>query len=258
MAKYQVLSDFYKSPEWINLRKQLMLERSSPSKGLVCEICLEPILRDIECIGHHIQEITPQNVNDVQVSLNSKNILLVHLRCHNAIHERFGQSMLQRVYIVYGPPLSGKTSFVRSNKGRKDLVLDLDELYQAITLLPAYDKPSELKMNVFRIRDELLDQMKIRMGKWSNAWIIGGYPLQSERQRLASMLGAELIYVDATEEVCLRRLFEDRDKLPFQTEWQKYIHDWFQSFRPDSPPVEMWDDRLGTGQGTTDARKPKI
>lgn len=239
MAKYQVLSDFYKSPEWISLRKQLMIERSSSSRGLACEICHEPILRDIECIGHHIQELTPQNVNDVQVSLNPMNILLVHHRCHNAIHERFGQSLMQRIYIVYGPPLSGKTSFVRNSKGRKDLVLDLDELYQAITLLPAYDKPTELRMNVFRIQDELLDQMKIRMGKWQIAWIIGGYPLQSERQRLATSLGAELIYVEVSEEECLRRLLEDMDKLPFQMEWQKYIHDWFLAFRPDSPPVEM-------------------
>ncbi|HBZ41634.1 MAG TPA: HNH endonuclease [Erysipelotrichaceae bacterium] len=258
MAKYQVLSEFYKSPEWINLRKQLMLERSSTSRGLLCEICHEPILRDIECIGHHIQELTPQNVNDVQVSLNPRNILLVHHRCHNALHERFGQTMLQRVYIVYGPPLSGKTSFVRNNKGRKDLVLDLDELYQAITLLPAYDKPTELKMNVFQIRDELLDQMKIRMGKWQNAWIIGGYSFQLERQRLAIAMGAELFFVEATKEECLRRLFEDKDKLPFQTEWHKYIHVWFLAFRPDSLSVEMQDDRLGPEQGTMDARKPRL
>jgi len=48
MVKYQVLSDFYKSPEWISLRKQLMIQRSSPNKGLVCEHCHEPILRDID------------------------------------------------------------------------------------------------------------------------------------------------------------------------------------------------------------------
>ena len=258
MAKYQVLSDFYKSSEWIYLRKQLMLQRSSPAKGLECEHCHEPILRDIECIGHHIQELTPLNVNDVTVSLNPKNILLVHLRCHNAIHERFGQSLTQRVYIVYGPPLSDKTSFVQNSKGRKNLVLDLDELYQAITLLPAYDKPTELAMNVYRLRDSLLDQIKIRLGKWQNAWIIGGYPLQSERQRLATALGAEVIYVDASEEECLRRLFNDRDKLPFQTEWQKYIHDWFLAFWPDSPRSKCRSNRLGTGQGTTDARKPKF
>jgi len=239
MAKYQVLSDFYKSPEWINLRKQLMIQRSSPAKGLECEHCHELILRDIDCIGHHIKELTPQNVNDANISLNPKNVLLIHHRCHNAIHERFGQAMMQRVYIVYGAPLSGKTSYVRASKGHKDIVLDLDELYQAITLLPAYDKPTELASNVFQLRDSLIDQIKTRTGKWSQAWIIGGYPLQTERQRLASVLGAELIYVEATKDECLSRLFNDTDKLPFQKEWQKYIHDWFLAFRPDSPPVEM-------------------
>ena len=239
MAKYQVLSDFYKSPEWMNLRRQLMIQRSSPIKGLVCEHCHETILRDINCIGHHIKELTPQNVNDINISLNPKNILLVHHHCHNAIHEHFGQAMTQRVYIVYGAPLSGKTSYVRASKGHKDIVLDLDELYQAITLLPAYDKPTELATNVFQLRDSLIDQIKTRTGKWSQAWIIGGYPLQTERQRLAAVLGAELIFVDASEDECLRRLFNDTDKLPFQKEWQRYIHDWFLAFRPDSPPVEM-------------------
>ena len=129
MAKYQVLSDFYKSPEWILLRKQLMIQRSTPQKGLCCEHCHQAILRDIECIAHHIIELTPINVNDAKVSLNPKNILLVHHRCHNQIHERFGQTTSQKVYIVYGAPLSGKTTFVRSNKRHSDLVLDLDELY---------------------------------------------------------------------------------------------------------------------------------
>jgi predicted kinase len=80
---------------------------------------------------------------------------LVHHRCHNAIHERFGYTSIQKVYIVYGPPLSGKTTYVRASKGRKDLVLDLDELYRAITLLPPYDKPSELALNIFQLRDVL-------------------------------------------------------------------------------------------------------
>ncbi|OGS54476.1 MAG: hypothetical protein A2Y20_04055 [Firmicutes bacterium GWF2_51_9] len=137
------------------------------------------------------------------------------------------------------------------------MILDLDELYQANTLLPAYDKPSELVMNVYRIR-ELLDQMKIRIGNWQNAWIIGGYSFQLERQRLAIAMGAELFFVEATKEECLRRLFEDKDKLPFQTEWHKYIHVWFLAFRPDSLSVEMQDDRLGPEQGTMDARKPRL
>jgi len=238
VAKFKLLSDFYKSPEWVMFRKALMIERSDPIKGLVCEHCGQAILKDIDCIGHHKKEITPLNVNDVMISLNPSNIMLVHHRCHNIIHDRFGQWMPQKVFIVYGAPLSGKTTFVRDSKNRRDIVLDLDELYRAITLLPAYDKPQELSVNVFGIRDAILDQIKTRTGRWQQAWIIGGYPLNTERERLAMQLGAELIYIQATELDCMSRLNSDVDKLPFQTEWKRYIKDWFNSYRPDiSPPV---------------------
>ena len=214
MAKYKLLSDFYKSEEWTQLRRQLMLERTDPVKGLLCEQCGKPILKDIDCIGHHKREITPHNVNDVMISLNPSN--------------------------VYGAPLSGKTTFVRESKGRRDIVLDMDELYKAITLLPAYDKPSELATNVFSLRDTIIDQIKTRTGKWQQAWIIGGYPLNAERDRLAQQLGAELIYIEATEQQCIARLYADTDKLPFRNEWQRYIQDWFSKFRPDitTPPVQ--------------------
>jgi len=239
MAKYRVLSDFYKSPEWILLRRQLMLERTDPIKGLVCEHCGQPILKDIDCIGHHVKEITPQNVNDVMISLNPANIKLVHHRCHNQIHDRFGQWMPQKVFIVYGAPLSGKTSFVRDSKGRRDIVLDMDELYRAITLLPAYDKPTELAINAFGLRDTIIDQIKTRTGKWQQAWIIGGYPLNTERERLAQQLGAEMIYIDVSEQECLSRLFNDTDKLPYREEWKRYISDWFIKYRPDNPPPSL-------------------
>ena len=166
MARFKSLSDFYKSPEWITLRKRLMIERSTPEKGLLCQKCHETILNDPECIAHHIIELTPMNVNEIKISLNPNNILLVHHQCHNQIHERFGQGSRQKVYLVYGAPLSGKTSYVKAHKKRSDLVLDMDELYQAITLLPAYDKPLELSTNVFLLRDALLDQIRTRTAFW--------------------------------------------------------------------------------------------
>lgn len=233
MASHKLLSDFYKSKSWINLRKNLMLERTDPKHGLLCEYCKQPILKDIDCIGHHKKELTVNNVSDANVSLNPDNIMLVHHRCHNAIHDRFGQYMPQKVFIVYGSPLSGKTTYVKNSKGRKDIVLDMDELYEAITLLPIYEKPNEVALNVFQIRDLILDQIKTRTGKWQQAWIIGGYPLQTERERLANQLGAELIYVEASEEECLSRLYSDEKKLPYRSEWEQYIREWFIKYRPD-------------------------
>ena len=129
MSKYQSLSDFYKSHEWRSLRQQLMIQRSQLRKGLLCEHCKEAILKDIDCIAYHVKELTITNVNDSSIALNSKNIHLVRHRCHNMIHERFGYQVQQRVTIVYGPPLSGKTTYVKASKGHKDIVLDLDEQY---------------------------------------------------------------------------------------------------------------------------------
>lgn len=238
VAKYTTLADFYKSQEWRSIRLKLMNERNHPSKGLCCQHCGEVIHKEIDCIAHHITELTPANVHDVNISLNPKNILLVHHLCHNQIHERFGYQSTQKVYIVYGPPLSGKTTFVKQSKGRRDVVLDLDELYKAITLLPAYDKPTELSQNIFQLRDVLLDQIKTRTGKWSQAWIIGGYPNFVERERLAHQLGAELLFIEASQDECLQRLYHDKDKLHVQREWQSYIQQWFLRFIPDPPGSE--------------------
>ena len=91
--------------------------------------------------------------------------------------------------------------------------------------LPDWGKtPKTLKMQY-----ALIEQVKHRTGKWSNAYIIGGYPFEAERNRLADMLGARLIHIDTSKEECLERLeySEDgRDK----KEWSKYIEDWWLQF----------------------------
>ena len=85
----------------------------------------------------------------------------------------------------------------------------------------------------------MLDQIKTRTGKLSQAWIIGGYPNFVVRERLAQQLGAELIYIEASEEECIRRLYEDKDKLHVQQDWQRYIQDWFLKFTPTPPRSEL-------------------
>ena len=89
-----------------------------------------------------------------------------------------------------------------------DIVLDIDALWQAITFQDEYVKPNNCRFNVFKLRDELLDQIKTRYGKWNDAYIIGGYPDKYERERLAQSIGAELIYCESTKEECIARAIE--------------------------------------------------
>ena len=57
---------------------------------------------------------------------------------------------------------------------------------------------------------------------WRNAYIIGGYPLRTDRDRLCSLLRAEPIFIDETKEICLSRAEND--------EWKNFVEDWFDSY----------------------------
>ena len=217
------LSNFYQSKEWANLLKIIKEQRLNDQGFNICEHCGKPIVLKYDCIGHHKQELTEGNVNDYNISLNPDNVALVHHRCHNRIHERFG-TYQRKVYIVYGAPCSGKSSFVRNAAGREDLILDMDNLWEMVTINERYEKPGRLKQNIFMLRDCILDMIKTRAGGWKNAYIIGGYPLPMERQRLQVILGAELIHIDSTAEECYLRATERPG------EWSKYIAEYFEKY----------------------------
>lgn len=215
--------EFYRSREWIQLLGILRGERLNEAGFLICEHCGKPIVMAYDCIGHHKIELTELNVNDYNISLNPDNIALVHHKCHNEIHERFG-SYDRKVYIVHGAPCSGKTSYVKRVAHREDLILDIDNIWEMISINPRYIKPGRLKQNVLMLRDAVLDQIKTRAGSWRNAYIIGGYPMLMERQRLADAIGAELIHIDTTKEECISRAKERPG------EWREYIEDYFERY----------------------------
>lgn len=223
------LDNFYKSDEWETLREILIDQRTDPKTGLLyCAHCGKPIVKAYDIIGHHVEELTEKNVNDRAVSLNPDNVILVHHKCHNQIHKRFGYNRAapRKVYIVYGPPLAGKSTWVRDVAGEADLILDIDKVWQMISNNPPYVKPAELKLCVFGVRDTILDMVKTRRGKWRNAYIIGGYAIPREREELAALLGAELVPVIEPVEECLGRLARCQDGRDRKA-WESYIREWF-------------------------------
>lgn len=230
------LSNFYKSDAWWNLLQTIKSDpaRMNEDGELICAHCGKPIVRAYDCIGHHVIELTEENVNDAMISLNPENIVLVHHGCHNKIHNKLGKLYAReyrKVYIVYGSPLSGKSSWVRESMNEGDLVVDMDSIWQCVSGCDRYMKPKRLNAVVFGVRDYLIDMVRMRHGKWQNAYIIGGYPLISERERLARELDAELIFIDTPMEVCIERLAEHKDGRDIG-EWIGYIHDWWNKYAP--------------------------
>ena len=224
MSKHAAIKAFLSSDPWINFRLMLIAER-----GNKCQRCGKIIPRSIDIIGHHKTELTPENVHDYNISLNPDNVDLVCYDCHNAIHKRFGyQNKGRTVYVVYGPPMSGKKQYVAERLQRGDIVVDMDRLYHAVSGLPDYDKPDSLLSNVRAIHNLLIDNIKTRYGKWNDAYIIGGYADKYKREKLVSDLGAELIFCDVSQDECIRRLELDECRQYRQDEWLGYIEKWFE------------------------------
>ena len=238
---FKDVNSFYKSREWESFRQVVIAERTDTDGYVHCAICGKPILKKYDLILHHKHELTDMNVMDVSVSLNPDNVECVHFQCHNKIHERFGYNKTsvhtytpKRVYIVYGAPLSGKTTWVHSVATPDDLVVDMDAIWQMVSVNAKYTKPNALKSVVFDVRDKLYDIIKYRSGNWKNAFVIFGGAMKGDRERLKQRVSAdEFIFIDTVESVCMNRL-KDRDIDGNQKAEQiRWIEEWFERYQAD-------------------------
>jgi len=222
---------FYNSKAWKRLRMALILERGAVCSHCHADMSTMPNL----LIAHHTKELTEENILDPTIALNPELIDLICLDCHNKEHNRFSRDGIEKkVYIVWGPPCSGKTSMVLQSMERGDLIIDIDRIWWALSALSMYDKPNRIKQNVFGVHRELINQVKQRVGHWETAWIIGGFPYQSERERLVTELGAVLLYCERDKEEC--KSIARMERGVQSAAWVKYIDDWFAITGSKAPP----------------------
>lgn len=214
-----VAEQFYNSTKWKKLLNVLKHERTKSDGLLYCEHCGEPMIKERDIIGHHIIELNENNINDCNITLNSDNIALIHHRCHNDIHNRFGQKKpLNRVFCVYGACCSGKTFYVQQTATHNDLIVDKSLIIKAINPLNSVQSKT-FKDNVNLIYQTMLEMVKMRVGNWSNAYIVGDFPTIGERERLKQKYNCEFIFIDTSEKECLKRA---------KTKYQKQkVKEWF-------------------------------
>lgn len=72
---------FYNSQRWKDCR-----ESYAKSKRYLCEDCLAKGLYTPGEIVHHIQPLTPENINDPGITLSFNNLRLVCRKCHGEEH----------------------------------------------------------------------------------------------------------------------------------------------------------------------------
>ena len=101
MKKYA--EKFYHSRKWQKARTAYIFERQSIDGG-VCERCK----RELGYIVHHKKRITPENISDIDITLNPENFEYLCKLCHDREHEEeiYGKRRgLVCTFDVNGQPL---------------------------------------------------------------------------------------------------------------------------------------------------------
>ena len=116
---------------------------------------------------------------------------------------------------MYGSPASGKTTFVRNHLGENDIVVDLDSIMNAISgnhikhpekTHPDYSCTMALAL---AIRDTLYELISSRVGLWENAYVITSQSDERKIDELSKRLVADVIYMDISQDECIRRAERD-------------------------------------------------
>ena len=236
-----VIKAFYNTKAWIDCRAAYF----TLMYGL-CELCERPGEE-----VHHKIFLTPENINDTNISLNQENLQLLCKRCHNAIHDKayaMHRMNLQKnpmtsnglcwdehgnlvekknVFIVWGAPASGKTTYVREHRGKYDIVVDLDYLAAALSMRDdVQDKNSDAFFLALDARNFVYDLIAERKYNFDAVWIVTMLPERDKRIRLQQKLRAELIHIDTPKPECLFRVKIDESRRDKQTQY-KIIEDYF-------------------------------
>lgn len=176
--KYSISDETQKvyNSTWDKVRKEA-LKRANYR----CEICevkgVTPIVEAEEV--HHIIKVRDGN-NSTHYDLD--NLVCVCKKCHKKIEGKNKLELIEylkildkankcnaRLVIVYGPPCSGKTTYVKEHMDDGDIVIDMDYIKSSILFKNIHDEIDKNNIKyLFKIREFILKNPK----KDSKIWLI--------------------------------------------------------------------------------------
>lgn len=246
MAK-EFAKSFYNSKAWKRCRDGYLAKRVGEDGGL-CEECHERPGEEL----HHIKELRLDNVGNADITLNHDNLMWLCKDCHFTKHKEAafkqlskrrrilkdgvwfdleGQPHRQNTYVVYGPPASGKTTYVQEHRETGDLVVDTDLLMQGLSMEERNWQTSNLLNVVLDLRDVLYDCIIRKKVDAKNIWIVGTLPKRQQRNDLIERLHAEPILIMKDRETCKMQAKKDKARKNKILQYA-LIDKWFEDYQP--------------------------
>ena len=126
------------------------------------------------------------------------------------------------IYLVYGSPCSGKSTFISEHMGDGDIVCDVDLLYAAISNRDAHDADLYAHEMALKLKDFFLSIIRDRAGGWKDAYVTSTANTAEKLKQEAERIKAdEIIFIDTPMWVCMERA---KERPPY---FKCLIEEWF-------------------------------
>lgn len=144
--------------------------------------------------------------------------------------------------VVIGPPGAGKSTYVRHAMKYGELVVDVDELFRALTLRPMWDHPAPAINAVLTMRDHIIENYR-------PAWVISTNAGRDYREGMRERYEAEVVVMETPAEVCLARIEADGR----EGDWGERVTRWWAEYEADERDIVITNDELRiTNEEATD------
>lgn len=205
---------FYNSKKWKKARAAYVTARVKTDGG-ICERCKVKPGEEV----HHIEMITPGNINNPNITLNPKNFMFVCRDCHFAIHREITFQQFHRLEVLNDKGLyfdskgdlkqmgvkivngalkdKAYADIIRPQRNKQDIVIDWERIQDAwdCGLEPSTsntwnltDRIYENILGLIQDRDSVIDCKTV--------WIVTDIPQMKKVEALANRLNAEVLQMD--------------------------------------------------------------
>ncbi|MFB4471814.1 HNH endonuclease [Oceanobacillus caeni] len=143
---------------------------------------------------------------------------------------------MSKVKVIYGSPLSGKTTYVKERLSNNDIVYDYDDLMQVMTVLPYQKHNQNVADYILDIRSLMINRLK-NDTKIDTAYIITTFLSNELKQELNGM-NVEYVKMSTDYMTVMNRLRKsnraEKERVRFA------IIDWFQKYTDNKQKEEKY------------------
>lgn len=201
----------------------------------MCEVCR---VKGKVTPADHVHHIIKVSDGNSSTHYNLDNLIAVCAKCHNKVEGMNMKSLVEylrelsdmkdvnaRLKIIYGPPCSGKTTYVKEHMKPGDIVIDMDYIKHALTYSDIHSEVDKDTLQyMFRLRKLMLNNPKPN----STTWLI---TTSKEYKDKYPFIDEEEIVIFKSKDD-LYRLIDNDDTRKNKLIWKDIVDRWFDN-NPD-------------------------